>query len=284
MAKAKGRPTASGAESASPEEARRRNLEAYGSRVRFFRRRAGFSAEQLADRLGVGKSSVRNWECGLTRPDPEYLVRMFSLLNVEPNEFFGITGVGSLLTGQERRLLDLFRSLDEAGQEDLISCAGGMGRASRLRRLRAARGRVAAVPFRGRAVAAGEGEDWDSSPEEETVLLLAGGAVTRANEVFLVSGQSMEPQFEDRDRVLVEYCSSLRNGDIGIFYVPGRGGVIKQVAWDRLHSLNPDYDDIFPYEDGARVVGRVLGKITKDMIPGPEELALYQEAEEALQA
>ena len=82
------------------------------------------------------------------------------------------------------------------------------------------------------------------------------------------------------DRVLVEYCASLQNGDIGVFYVPGRGGVIKQVAWDRLHSLNPDYDDIFPYEDGARIVGRVLGRITADMIPGPEDLALYREAEE----
>lgn len=51
----------------------------------------------------------------------------------------------------------------------------------------------------------------------------------------------MEPQFHDGDRVLVEHCVDLRNGDIGIFYVPGMGGVIKQKAYDRLHSINPDY-------------------------------------------
>jgi len=277
---AKGRPK--NTETLSPEEAKRRNLAAYGSRVRFYRRRAGLSADQLAEKLGVGKSSVRNWECGLTRPDPEYLVRMFTLLDVEPNEFFGLSGVGSLLTGPERRLLDYFRSLDAAGREDLLACAAAMGNSARLRRLRAAKARVSAVPFRGRAVAAGDGEDWGGAPEEESVLLLSGGAVSRADEVFLVSGHSMEPQFGDRDRVLVEYCASLQNGDIGVFYVPGRGGVIKQVAWDRLHSLNPDYDDIFPYEDGARIVGRVLGRITADMIPGPEDLALYREAEETL--
>lgn len=86
----------------------------------------------------------------------------------------------------------------------------------------------------------------------------------------------------DGDKVLVEHCTDLRNGDIGIFYVPGMGGVIKQKAWDRLHSINPDYDDIFPYEEGAQVIGRVLCTITSDMVPSKEETALYQEAAEAL--
>ena len=72
----------------------------------------------------------------------------------------------------------------------------------------------------------------------------------------------------------------LSYGDIGIFYVPGMGG-IKQVAHDRLHSLNPDFDDIFPYEDGAAIIGRVLGKITADMIPDADDQALYLEARES---
>jgi phage repressor protein C with HTH and peptisase S24 domain len=80
----------------------------------------------------------------------------------------------------------------------------------------------------------------------------------------------------------VEHCVDLRNGDIGIFYVPGMGGVIKQKAYDRLHSINPDFDDIFPYEEGAAVIGRVLGKIEKEMIPSMEEQSLYQEALETL--
>ena len=61
---------------------------------------------------------------------------------------------------------------------------------------------------------------------------------------------------------------------------PGMGGVIKQVAHDRLHSLNPAYDDIFPYEDGAKIIGRVLGKVAEEMIPDQDEQALYLEAQE----
>ena len=56
--------------------------------------------------------------------------------------------------------------------------------------------------------------------------------------------------------------------------------MIKRVAQYRLHSLNPAFDDIFPYEDGAKIVGRVLGKITEDMIPDADEQALYLEARE----
>jgi len=58
--------------------------------------------------------------------------------------------------------------------------------------------------------------------------------------------------------------------------------VNKQKAYDRLHSINQDYDDIFPYEEGATVIGRVLGKIEKDMIPSMEEQSLYLEALETL--
>ena len=106
-------------------------------------------------------------------------------------------------------------------------------------------------------------------------------AVSAADEIITICSRSMEPQFHDGDRVLVQYCAELSYGDIGIFYVPGMGGVIKQVAHDRLHSLNPDFDDIFPYEDGAKIIGRVLGKITADMIPDADDQALYLEARES---
>ena len=100
--KAKGYSTIAGLEKLSPEEIKQRNLETYGSKIKNFRNRAGMTAEQLADALQISKSSVRNWECGLTRPDPEFLYRMFTILNVEPNEFFGLTGIGTLLTTEEQ--------------------------------------------------------------------------------------------------------------------------------------------------------------------------------------
>lgn len=268
----------------SAEELKRRNLETYGSKIKHFRIRAGVTAEQLADSLGISKSSVRNWECGLTRPDPELLYHMFAVLKTEPNEFFGITGIGGLLTDRERALISNYRSLDPAGKEDLEAIAIAMNEKAHTRILRSAYDKMNIVCDMGRFAAAGDGTDWPDNPEREKIILFDSPAVSRADEIITVTGRSMEPQFHDHDKVLIEYCCEIKNGDIGIFYVPGFGGVIKQKAYDRLHSLNPDYDDIFPYEDGARIVGRVIGKIESSMIPAADEQALYLEAVSAFKS
>ena len=95
-------------DSLSPEEVKRLNLLHFGKKIKAFRLRGGLTADQLADALGVSKSSVRNWECGLNRPDAEVLFRMFSVLRAEPNEFFGLRGASSHLEARERSLLLLF--------------------------------------------------------------------------------------------------------------------------------------------------------------------------------
>ena len=276
--KSKGYSGIAGLEKLTPEDIKRRNLETYGTRIKNFRIRAKMTAEELADALQISKSSVRNWECGLTRPDPEFLYRMFTILNVEPNEFFGFSGIGTLLTTQEQALIDNYRALDAAGKEDVETFAEAMSSKAHLRILRSAYDKMNSVRDWGRYASAGDGTDWPDNPECEEVVLFDSSSVSRADEIITVTGKSMEPQFQDHDRVLVEYCSDLRNGDIGIFYAPGFGGVIKQKAYDRLHSLNPDYDDIFPYEEGAKLVGRVVGKIESDMIPSAKEQSLYLEA------
>ena len=269
-----------GLEKMTIAQIRQRNLETYGEKVKKFRLKAGMTVDQLADILQITKSSVRNWECGVARPDPEYLYRMFTILNVEPNEFFGISGIGTLLTTNERNLVDYYRSLDDAGKEDLETIAQTMSAKAYHRKLKSGYDRMNDLETMNRVVAAGDGAEWEDHPEREKVILYDSPEVRQADEIFIVNGDSMEPQYHSGDHVLVEYCDAdeLRNGDIGIFYVPGYGGLIKQKAYDRLHSLNPDFDDIHPYEDGAQVVGRVLGRITKDMIPSPEEQALYEEA------
>ena len=158
--KAKGYSTIAGLEKLSPEEIKQRNLETYGSKIKNFRNRAGMTAEQLADALQISKSSVRNWECGLTRPDPEFLYRMFTILDVEPNEFFGFKGIGTLLTTEERDLVDYYRSLDKSGKEDLLTFAEAMNKKSHKRKLMTAYDRMNGVEDWGRYAAAGDGTDW----------------------------------------------------------------------------------------------------------------------------
>ena len=88
----------------------------------------------------------------------------------------------------------------------------------------------------------------------------------------------MEPAYHDHDRILVRHCAETRIGQVYVFSLPGQGIVIKEAAKDRLHSRNEEYEDIIPTEEGAGLIGRVLGIIDETMIPTGEEKALYEEA------
>ena len=281
--KAKGYSTISGLEKLTPQEIKKRNVELYGSKVKKYRKKAGLTAQQLADALQITRSSIQNWECGLTRPDPEFLVRLFSILDVEPNEFFEIGGIGSVLTEDEKKLVKNYRTLDEVSKNNLVAISETLSEQSRINMLKNSIESMSLISDYSRLAAAGTGSEWEDYPDEEKVLLLNNYAVTQADEIITVSGESMEPQFHDGDRVLVKYCSEVRIGDIGIFFASGYGALIKQVSHDRLHSLNPEFDDVYPYEEGAKVIGKVLCKVTEDMIPTPEQVKLYNEAIEELE-
>ena len=269
----------SGMEHMTPEEIRARNRETYGARVKEFRIRRGLSKEQLAAILEISPSAVRNWENGQSRPDPEYMYRMFEILQVEPNEFFGFKGIGGLLTDDEQSIIDNYRKLDDTGKSDLVTIAEVLAEKASVRKITELRRRIKPTKGYDRSLAAGEGTDWEDYPEENLVLLYRSRDVDHADEVFTVNGESMEPLFHNGDHVLVQYCTEIKNGEIGAFYVPGHGGVIKQVLHDRLHSVNKDYEDIIPY-DGAKLIGKVLCHVTKDMIPTPEERVQYEEMQE----
>ncbi|MBR2215254.1 MAG: LexA family transcriptional regulator [Selenomonadaceae bacterium] len=255
-----------------------RNMEHYGNKIKQFRVRAGKTAGELAAALDVSISTVRNWECGLTRPDPDYLYAMFPALGVSPNDFFGIQGFGGILTADEQGLIDDYRILDEHGKEDVRDFTASMKAKAWRRKVVRIYADLVSVPDYGRLAAAGAGEDWPDYPEENGTILYNGSLTNRADEIITVTGRSMEPQYMDKDRVLVAYCTELKVGDIGIFHVPGYGGVIKQKGHDRLHSLNPEFEDIFPNAEGAKLVGRILGKVEQDMIPSVEEASLYMDA------
>lgn len=83
----------------------------------------------------------------------------------------------------------------------------------------------------------------------------------RADVVIPVSGDSMEPKFYDGDELYVRLQPAVEIGEIGIFIIEGKG-YVKEYAEDRLISLNPEYDDVYPSEYGeCRCVGKVLGKV-----------------------
>ena len=84
---------------------------------------------------------------------------------------------------------------------------------------------------------------------------------SRASFVVCVSGDSMEPTYQDGDILLVQAADSIDIGEIGIFVINNEG-YVKKSGIGRLISLNQKYPDIVIQEvDEVRARGRVLGKI-----------------------
>ena len=71
-----------------------------GENIKYLRKRAGYSQEQLARKLDVKQSSVSLWEKGRNNPDTETLAKAAQVFNV-PLDFF--------LSDEPRRELDSIR-------------------------------------------------------------------------------------------------------------------------------------------------------------------------------
>ena len=118
------------------------------------------------------------------------------------------------------------------------------------------------LPFYAGLASAGSGEYlFDDIPMD--VIEVPDTPISRkADFIIGVSGDSMEPDFYNGEKVFVKKTTNLNTGDIGIF-LKGEDCYIKELGRDRLISHNPDkdnYPDVKADED-IIVVGKVIGKV-----------------------
>ena len=61
----------------------------FGEQLRKRREELGISRAELADRLGVSRSAIGNYETGVSAPKEEVLLRLFDALGVDPTICIG---------------------------------------------------------------------------------------------------------------------------------------------------------------------------------------------------
>ena len=76
-----------------------------GDNIRYLRKRAGYSQQQLAMKLAIKQASVSNWESGKTQPETKYLTKLM--------EIFGVP-MDALFSDEPRRDLDSIRVIQNA--------------------------------------------------------------------------------------------------------------------------------------------------------------------------
>ena len=249
----------------------------YGEIIQVRRKAMGMNQAELAGKVGVSRNTVAGWETGHSRPDLDTLPALCSALRISLSRFFGCE---SKKTEEERRMLALFSSLEEADREVItwqMEALRDRRAAKRAEEAAAVKPPKMITLFRNELGAAAGFGAAIGEAQGEQVTLLADRETEQADEIITVCGNSMEPTYLDGDQVLVQHTKHLRFGEIGIFLVDNEG-YIKEYREDGLHSHNPAYQPMKFREDQiVRCLGRVIGKLRPEQIPSPQQLLAAQQ-------
>lgn len=216
-------------------------------------KRKNIKSVDLAEQLGVSKSAVSHWLAGDNSPNIELLAKICQIYGVKLSEMLNEKIETSYA---EKEMLKKYRSLDEYGQEAVDKVLDVEHRRCTYEE---DGNNIIELSFSELKASAGMGE-WLDEEQFSTIQVINTPEARKADIVIQVDGRSMEPKFSDGDKVLVRLQPAVEVGEIGIFIMDNQG-YIKQYAEDRLISLNPEYDDVYPSKyDGTKCIGKVLGK------------------------
>ena len=127
-------------------------------------------------------------------------------------------------------------------------------------------------------LAAGIGDPNEFEDSGTPIYVYDDSLTCRADCVFTVNGDSMEPDYPDGCLVLVRRISDsgeLTPGDIGAFMIDNET-YIKEYQEDGLHSLNPKYDIMhFSDEESVYLIGRVIGVLDPENIATEADVKRY---------
>ena len=238
--------------------------------IRHYRELRGIEQKAFARQIGVTGNAVSNWERGRARPDLNLLPVICGTLNITLYELFGEEKPAEAFSQREKQLVKGYRALTPGNQyavDKLVETLGFVQSAEQGPAL-------CKLLYFERGLAAGAADPTEFEQEAEPIYLHASPEAGRADYVFPVNGDSMEPAYHSGDLVLVQKVSEavpLRYGEIGAFIV-GNETYIKQYEKDGLHSLNTKYAPLrFDEEQAVYLIGRVLG------IAAPEAVATSTE-------
>lgn len=234
-----------------------------GSRIRSAREEKGYTQTQLGELLGYKKNTISNWENDIFLPNTEVLRRLCVTLGTTADDILALPRCSSAVFDREaRELIRDYRRLDMYGKKHVRNII-----AVELERGESRRDTVL-LRLYDQSASAGFGDYLDDSDSYETVSVLSTPQTRRCDLLIRVDGDSMEPELSDGDLLLISACDKIGEGETGVFIVNG-SGYVKVLGRGRLISRNPAYKDIIlSADDDVRCIGRVLGRLSQEELPG----------------
>jgi SOS-response transcriptional repressor LexA/DNA-binding XRE family transcriptional regulator len=232
-----------------------------GEKIREIREARGLTQKQLAQKLGESRGTlVSNWEVGISRPDCDRIVQLCNIFNVTADELLSVKIDPYNISSEEWSRVAKYRMLDEHGKtvvDYLLNEEYARVLTSSKKKNRPRLMYINSYSF---PVSAGVGSFVENEAPEQ-ILVPECAEAEEADYVLTVTGDSMQPKFNDGDKVYVVNQQSVEIGEIGIFVING-DAYIKKLGKGQLISLNEKYKPIpLNNDDSIYCFGKVIGKV-----------------------
>ena len=237
--------------------------------IRKYRKRSGMDQAALAEKLGLAKTAVGNWELGLSRPGLDTLPKLCRVLGLPVSELLGMRSEEAL-AWEDRLVFETYHQLEPQNQRAIQMAMGRMlilqDRAEALR-LRESYCRLYLYE---EAAAAGFASPMNEDAGAEAVYAARKAVPGGADMIIRVNGRSMEPTYPDGCLVYVNSRERAEYGQTGIFLVNNEA-FIKEYQPEGLVSHNRRYQTIrISSGTEVRCAGRVTGIVgADDLARGP---------------
>lgn len=234
-----------------------------GEKIRELREARGLTQKQLSQKLGESRGTlVSNWEVGISRPDCDRIVQLCNIFNVTADELLSVKIDPYNISSEEWSRVAKYRMLDEHGKtvvDYLLNEEYARVLTSSKKKNRPRLMYINSYSF---PVSAGVGSFVENEAPEQ-ILVPECAEAEEADYVLTVTGDSMQPKFNDGDKVYVVNQQSVEIGEIGIFVING-DAYIKKLGKGQLISLNEKYKPIsLKDDDSIYCCGKVIGRVKK---------------------
>lgn len=238
----------------------------------------------VAKMIGVKGNTLSNYENGISEPDIDTFCALCDIYDLDPAEVLGeayglnVQGSNFNIKPSEIKHIEKYRDLDDHGRDMVdtilnketkrIEKFGKLGENNivTLIEYESHRDPTYLIPYFEGGVSAGNGI-YQLNDAGTTMMTLWETELTKqADFIIRVSGSSMEPDYHDGERVLVDRKVNVELGEVGIFVKNGET-FIKEMGNGELISRNPEYQNISVHDfDNVVCLGKVIGTLNDTMI------------------
>lgn len=233
---------------------------------------------------GIKNTTLSNYENGITEPDIDTFLQLCELYNLDYAtilaEAYGlkVSGTDFNIKPSEMEYIEKYRSLDPHGKDMVDTVLDRENKRIQqygkledrkvviLAEYEASKAPTHIIPYWEYGVSAGNGIYQLNDTTSVMMTLWATEVTKQADFIIKVSGASMEPDYHDGDKVLVDRKTVVEKGEVGIFVKNG-DTYIKELGENELISRNSEFPNI-PVKDFDNVVclGKVIGILTDSLI------------------